>query len=84
MPPDVLTVPEVSEFLRVSTETVYRLAQRGELRGRKIGRIWRFKREDVLDFLSGDGRRPEEASRSPQADPVAPGDTTSQSPTQGS
>lgn len=85
MTPDVLTVPEVSEFLRVSRETVYRLAQRGELRGRKIGRVWRFARDDVLDFLSGDRRTQEVAGRaSPAAlDPFGLSDTRSESPTRG-
>ena len=49
-----LTVGEVAELLRVSRHTVYRLAQRGDLPGRKIGRIWRFSRRGVEQLLSGE------------------------------
>lgn len=52
--PDVLTVGEVAAFMRVSRETIYRLAARGELPGRKIGRIWRFTRTAIEGYLSKD------------------------------
>lgn len=48
-----LNVEEVAELLRISRHTVYRLAQRGDLPGRKIGRIWRFSRRGVEQYLSG-------------------------------
>lgn len=57
MIPYVLKVNEVAQLLRVSTETVYRLAQKGELRGRKIGRIWRFLQSDVSAFLGEDTKK---------------------------
>jgi len=47
----VLTVAEVAVFMRVSRETVYRLAVRGELPGRKVGRIWRFSKDAIQDYL---------------------------------
>ena len=49
--PDVLTVGEVAAFMRVSRETIYRLAARGELPGRKTGRIWRFPRDAIQAYL---------------------------------
>lgn len=51
---EVLTVKQVAEFLQVSTDMVYRLAARGELPGRKVGRIWRFTRTAIEDYLSED------------------------------
>ncbi|MBU0639981.1 MAG: helix-turn-helix domain-containing protein [Planctomycetes bacterium] len=51
--PDVLTVGEVAAFMRVSRETVYRLATRGELPGRKIGRIWRFPKGAIQEYVEG-------------------------------
>lgn len=51
--PDVLTVGEVAAFMRVSRETVYRLAARGELPGRKIGRIWRFPQDAIQKYVEG-------------------------------
>ncbi|MBU1983473.1 MAG: helix-turn-helix domain-containing protein [Planctomycetota bacterium] len=52
--PDVLTVGEVAAFMRVSRETVYRLAARGELPGCKIGRIWRFPKSAIQKYVEGD------------------------------
>lgn len=42
-----LTVPEVAELLKLSEKTVYRLAQRHELPGFKVGSAWRFLRRDI-------------------------------------
>lgn len=47
----VLTGGEVAKLLRVSRDTVYRLAASGELPGRKIGRIWRFSRDAIEQYL---------------------------------
>ena len=51
---EVLTIRQVAEFLQVSTDMVYRLAASGELQGRKIGRIWRFTRTAIENYLSQD------------------------------
>ena len=51
---EVLTVRQVAELLQVSPDMVYRLAANGELPGRKIGRIWRFTRTAIDDYLSQD------------------------------
>ena len=54
---EVLTIKQVAEYLQVSPDTVYRLATSGELQGRKIGRIWRFPKEAIQEYLSeGEGR----------------------------
>ena len=47
----VLTGSEVATLLRVSRDTVYRLAASGELPGRKIGRIWRFSQDAIEQHL---------------------------------
>lgn len=51
----VLTVDEVAAVLRVSRHTVYRLAERGELPGRRVGRVWRFSKEGIDRYLLGEG-----------------------------
>ena len=50
---EVLTVQEVANYLRIDIRTVYRLAKKGELPCIKIGRQWRFNREDIKDLISG-------------------------------
>lgn len=41
---EILTVREVSKYLRVSISTVYRLAERHDIPGFKIATDWRFSR----------------------------------------
>jgi excisionase family DNA binding protein len=52
-PPDVLTVPQLAQWLQVQDETIDELAEQGELPGRKLGGEWRFAREAVLAWLAG-------------------------------
>ena len=54
MPVETLTSDEVAQILRISRDTVYRLAASGELPGRKVGRIWWFTRAAIEDYLSKD------------------------------
>jgi excisionase family DNA binding protein len=46
--PRVLTVGDLSEYLRVHRSTIYRLLKKGQLPGFKIGSDWRFNTE-VID-----------------------------------
>ena len=50
---EVLTVAEVAELLRTDEETVARMAESGELPGRRLGDDWRFNRGAVLRWLGG-------------------------------
>ena len=47
----LLTVEEVTGLLRMSRDTVYRLAGGGQLPGRKIGRTWRFPADELERWL---------------------------------
>jgi excisionase family DNA binding protein len=53
-PPEVLTLEEVADLLQVKPGDVRRLAERGNLPGRRIGRTWRFSHSAVLAWLAGD------------------------------
>ena len=48
---EIMTADEVAEHLQVSRDLVYRLAIRAELSGRRVGRIWRFSREAIDEFM---------------------------------
>jgi excisionase family DNA binding protein len=51
-PPDaVLTIAELSKYLKISRSTLYKLAQEGKLPAQKVGRHWRFHREAVDEWL---------------------------------
>ena len=47
--PDVMTIEEVVEYLRIPRSSLYKLAQEGKIPCRKVGRHWRFHR-DTLDL----------------------------------
>lgn len=50
-PVQVMTVGEISEYLKLARSTVYRLAQTGEIPARKVGGTWRFSRKQVDRWL---------------------------------
>lgn len=49
--PTVCTAAEAGRLLRCTPEYVTRLAAAGAIQGFKLGNRWRFKREDLLDYL---------------------------------
>jgi PTS system nitrogen regulatory IIA component len=46
---DVLTLKQIAQHLQVSERTIFRLLERGELPGFKVGGHWRFRR-GVVDY----------------------------------
>jgi len=48
---EILTLKEVAEYLKLAEKTAYRLAQKGKLPGFKVGGSWRFKREDIENWI---------------------------------
>lgn len=49
--PEIMTIEEVAEHLRVSERTVYDWAQKGEIPCGKFGTSWRFKRQDIETWI---------------------------------
>jgi excisionase family DNA binding protein len=47
----LLTLDEVADFLKVSKDTVYRLAQVGDMPAMKIGGQWRFAGDEIRAWL---------------------------------
>lgn len=48
---NIFTVAEVATYLKLPVSTVYRLAERREIPGHKVGRQWRFQRPVIDDWL---------------------------------
>jgi len=64
---EVLTLREVSEYLRVSRVTIYRLIKRKDLPAFYVGRSWRFKIEDLQHWIeTGSPQEERKATRRPQ------------------
>lgn len=56
--PDMMTISEVAEYLKLHELTVRRLAREGELPAFKVGRQWRIQRKKLqewIDARSGQG-----------------------------
>lgn len=47
----ILTIQEVSAYLKIPVSTIDYLAQQGKLQGRKFGRHWRFLEEDIINYF---------------------------------
>ena len=43
----IMTVDEVAEYLKLSKITVYKLTQKGEIPGFRIGSSWRYNRDKI-------------------------------------
>lgn len=55
--PDVLTLEEASEYLRLPVEIVLRQALQGNIPGRKIESDWRFLKVAIDDWLRSKNSR---------------------------
>ncbi len=50
-PPVLLTVKQVAEILQWNPFTVTRKAEKGELPGFKLGHGWRFRQQDIIQWI---------------------------------
>ncbi|MGB9713300.1 MAG: helix-turn-helix domain-containing protein [Dissulfurimicrobium sp.] len=50
-PGDVLTIEELSAYLKISKSTLYKLVREGKVPCQKIGRHWRFRKEAIDRWL---------------------------------
>ncbi len=49
---EIMTPSEVADLLKIHLKTVYKLAEKGVIPGNRIGRSWRFSRNDVMELVS--------------------------------
>ena len=47
----LLTLPQLANYLQVSKEKLYRMAQKGQIPVSKVGGSWRFKRNRIDKWL---------------------------------
>jgi len=46
-----MTVKDVAEYLQLSMDMIYKMAQQGKIPASKIGTQWRFKREEIDEWV---------------------------------
>ncbi|MBW1714578.1 MAG: helix-turn-helix domain-containing protein [Deltaproteobacteria bacterium] len=44
---ELITLEELSRYLKISKPTLYKLVERGKIPALKIASQWRFKKEDI-------------------------------------
>lgn len=57
---EIMTAQELSAYLKITTTTIYKLAQQGEIPSFKVGSEWRFKKELIDRWLE---RGPQQAPK---------------------
>ena len=48
---DVLTIEELTTYLKIPKSTLYKLVREGKIPSQKIGRHWRFRKKTIDDWL---------------------------------
>lgn len=49
--PEILTITEVAEYLKVAERTIYRLAASKKIPAFKVGGAWRFAKVDIERWI---------------------------------
>lgn len=44
---EILTIHELSAYLKLNEKTAYRLAAKGDIPGFKVGGSWRFRKSEI-------------------------------------
>ena len=47
MTDDILTIKELSAYLKISDKTIYRLLDKGDIPAFKVGNVWRFEKREI-------------------------------------
>jgi len=61
-PGDVLTIEELSVYLKIPKSTLYKLVREGKVPSQKVGRHWRFRKKAIdrwLDETRAEEPKPE-------------------------
>ena len=48
---EILTIDELSVYLKIPRSTLYKLVREGKIPSQKIGRHWRFRKETIDRWL---------------------------------
>lgn len=51
---EILTIQELSIYLKISKSTLYKLVREGEIPCQKVGRHWRFHKDAIDKWLKND------------------------------
>ena len=49
---DILTIQELSDYLKVPVSTLYQLVRSGSMPGARVGKHWRFRKDAIDAWLA--------------------------------
>ncbi len=49
---EIMTIEELSNYLKIPRSTLYKLVQSGKLPGQKIGKQWRFGKKSIDQWIN--------------------------------
>ena len=49
---DIMTVEELSEYLKIAEKTAYRFALEKKILGFKVGAAWRFRKKEIDEWIA--------------------------------
>ncbi len=49
---EIMTIEELSSYLKIPKSTLYKLVQEGRLPGQKIGKQWRFGKRSIDRWIN--------------------------------
>lgn len=52
MQSDIMTIKELSEYLKLKEKTAYKLVADGKIPGFKVGGAWRFRKTEIDKWIS--------------------------------
>jgi len=50
----IMTVKEVADYLKVNNRTIYRMAAAGKIPAFKVGASWRFKSNEINEWIESE------------------------------
>ena len=53
----ILTISELSEYLRIPVDSLYKIVQKGAIPGVKIGKHWRFQKSQIDKWFGDNGKK---------------------------
>ena len=56
-PGDILTIEELSAYLKIPESTLYKIVREGKIPSQKVGRHWRFRKEAIDNWLDQMGSK---------------------------
>lgn len=52
VPEQLLDTVEAAAVMKIHPKTLQKLARRGDIRGIRVGKLWRFRTSDIQDWIA--------------------------------